>query len=180
VFGVGGVGSAALVGAVIAGASAIIAVDIVDHKLETAQSFGATATVNAKERDSVGAIRELTGGYGVDKTILCIDVVRPEHLCAAIDSLDKGGTAVVVGGADNQLDRIPTSPALLMRDSKSVVGTMYGGMDPHRDVIRYLELYRAGRLPLERFVSNTYQLEDINTSFEDLIAGRNVRGVVVF
>jgi S-(hydroxymethyl)glutathione dehydrogenase/alcohol dehydrogenase len=180
VFGVGGVGAAAVAGAIVGGAGAVIAVDINEHKLDMARSLGATHTVNAKDRDSVQAVREATGGYGVDKSILCIDVVRPEHLSAAIDSMDSGGTAVVVGGADSTLDHIPTSPALLMRDSKSVVGTMYGGMDPHRDVLRYLELYRSGRLPLEKFVSQTYPLDAINTSLKDLIEGRNIRGVVVF
>jgi S-(hydroxymethyl)glutathione dehydrogenase/alcohol dehydrogenase len=180
VFGIGGVGAAAIAGAVIAGAAAVIAVDILDGKLEMARSFGATHTVNAREHDVVAAVREATGGYGVDKAILCIDIVRPEHLAAAIDCLDAGGTAVIVGGAASGLDNIPTSPALLMRDSKRVLGTMYGGMDPHRDVLRYLELYRAGRLPLDRFVTSTYELDAINICFDDLIAGRNVRGVVVF
>ncbi|BBZ15478.1 zinc-binding dehydrogenase [Mycobacterium branderi] len=180
VFGAGGVGAAAIAGAIAAGAAAVIAIDIADQKLEMARSLGATHAVNARDTDSVRAVRQATGGYGVDKSILCIDVVRPEHLSAAIDCLDSGGTAVVVGAAESQLDHIPTSPALLMRDSKSVVGTMYGGMDPHRDVLRYLELYRAGRLPLEKFVSKTYPLESINESLDDLIAGRNIRGVVVF
>lgn len=180
VFGVGGVGTAAVAGAVAGGAATVIAVDVVDAKLEAARSFGATHTVNAKDVDSVAGVREATGGYGVEKAILCIDVVRPEHLSAAVDSLDKGGTAVIVGGAESSLDHIPTPPAALMRDSKSVVGTMYGGLDPHRDVLRYLDLYRAGRLPLDRFVSRTYPLEDINTSLDDLIAGHNIRGVVVF
>lgn len=180
VFGVGGVGMAAVAGAVAGGAATVVAVDVVDTKLESARTFGATHLVNAKDVDPVAGIREATGGYGVEKAILCIDVVRPEHLTAAVDCLDKGGTAVVVGGAESSLDHIPTPPATLMRDSKSVVGTMYGGLDPHRDVLRYLDLYRAGRLPLDRFVTQTYPLEQINTSLDDLIAGRNIRGVVVF
>jgi Zn-dependent alcohol dehydrogenases, class III len=180
VFGVGGVGTAAVAGAVAGGAASVIAVDVVDAKLEAARTFGATHTVNAREVDPVAGIREATGGYGVEKAILCIDVVLPEHLAAAVDSLDKGGAAVVVGGAESSLDHIPTPPASLMRDSKSVVGTMYGGLDPHRDVLRYLDLHRAGRLPLDRFVSRTYPLEEINTAMDDLLAGRNIRGVVVF
>jgi NDMA-dependent alcohol dehydrogenase len=180
VFGVGGVGTAAVAGAVAAGAGIVIAVDIVDSKLAAARTFGATHTVNAKDVDSVAAVREATGGYGVEKAILCIDVVRPEHISAAIDSLDSGGSAVIVGGAESSLDHIPTPPAALMRSSKSVVGTMYGGLDPHRDVLRYLDLYRTGRLPLDKFVSRTYPIEDVNASLEDLTAGRNIRGVIVF
>lgn len=180
VFGAGGVGTAAIVGAVIAGAAAVVAVDVVDAKLQSALSFGATHAVNAAATDTVEAVRQVTGGYGVDKAIICIDTVRPEHITAALETVDAGGRVVIVGGADSAVDSIPASPAALLRSSKGILGTLYGGMDPHRDVLRYLDLYRAGRLPLDRFVSNTYPLESINQAFGDLVAGRNVRGVILY
>jgi NDMA-dependent alcohol dehydrogenase len=180
VFGVGGVGMAALVGAVIAGAAEVVAVDVTESKLVAARTFGATSVVDASRGDAVEQIRAITNGYGVDKAVLCIDTVRPEHIAAAVDSLDSGGTAVVVGGADTKVDHIPISPAQFMRNSKALKGTLYGGMNPHADVLRYLELFRTGRLPLERFVTATYPLEDINDGFADMLSGKNVRGVVVY
>jgi len=180
VFGIGGVGMAALVGALIAGAAEIVAVDITETKLETARSFGATSVVNASQGDPVTQIRAITHGYGVDKAILCIDTVRPEHIAMAVDSVDSGGIAVLVGGPDTKTDHIPVPPAAFMRNSKSLIGTLYGGMNPQADVLRYLELFRTGRLPLERFVTATYPLEGINRGFDDMLSGKNVRGVVVY
>ena len=180
IFGVGGVGTAALVGAVIAGAAEVIAVDVTPAKLDMARTFGATSVVNVAEVDPVEGIRAITEGFGVDKAILCIDTVRPEHIAIAVDSVDSGGVAVLVGGPDTSVQEIPVAPAAFMRGSKTLVGTLYGGMNPQADVIRYLELFRTGRLPLERFVSATYPLGDINQGFDDMISGKNVRGVVVY
>jgi NDMA-dependent alcohol dehydrogenase len=180
VFGVGGVGIAAVQGAVIGGAAEVIAVDVNENKRDFAQQFGATKFVNPGDGNVLEAIRELTDGFGADKAILTIDHVRPEHLTLAIEALAPGGVAVLVGAADMDLDHIPVHPAHMMRSAKTFATTMAGGMNPPRDALRYLDLYRAGRLKLDEFVTRTYPLDDINVAVEDLRAGRNVRGVVVY
>jgi S-(hydroxymethyl)glutathione dehydrogenase/alcohol dehydrogenase len=98
----------------------------------------------------------------------------------AIEALGPGGVAVLVGAADMDLDHIPVHPAHMMRSAKTLTSTMAGGMNPPRDALRYLDLYRGGRLKLDEFVTRTYPLDDINVAVEDLKAGRNVRGVVVY
>jgi S-(hydroxymethyl)glutathione dehydrogenase/alcohol dehydrogenase len=180
VFGVGGVGMAALVGSVIGGAGQVIAIDIKEAKLDRARSFGATDVVNASMDDPVETIRALTEGWGVDKAILCIDHVGPRHLSDAVDCLDSCGTAVLCGAVDFALDYLPVRPAAMMREQKTFTATLYGGTDPATDALRYIELHRAGRLPLERFVTATYPLERINQAFDDMVAGRNIRGVIVY
>jgi Zn-dependent alcohol dehydrogenase len=180
VFGVGGVGISAIQGAVIGGAADVIAVDVNENKRAFAEQFGATKFVNPRDGDVLEAIRKLTGGFGVDKAILTIDHVLPEHLAMAIDALGPGGVAVLVGAADMDLDHLPVHPAHMMRSAKTFTSTMAGGMNPPKDALRYLDLYRAGRLRLDEFVSRTYPLDDINVAVEDLKAGRNVRGVVVY
>jgi NDMA-dependent alcohol dehydrogenase len=179
VFGAGGVGLAAIQGAVIGGAAEVIAVDVNEKKREFAQRFGATKFVNPRDGDVLEAIRKLTDGFGVDKAILTIDHVLPEHLALAIEALAPGGVAVLVGAPDMDLDHIPVHPAHMMRSSKTLTSTMAGGMNPPRDALRYLDLYRAGRLKLDEFVTRRYPLDDINVAFDDIRAGRNVRGVVM-
>ena len=177
---VGGVGIAAIQGAVIGGAAEVIAVDVNENKRKFAQQFGATKFVNPRDGNVLEAVRKLTDGFGVDKAILTIDHVLPEHLATAIEALGPGGVAVLVGAADMDLDHIPVHPAHMMRSSKTIASTMAGGLNPPRDALRYLDLYRAGRLKLDEFVTRTYPLDDINVAVDDLRAGRNVRGVVVY
>jgi S-(hydroxymethyl)glutathione dehydrogenase/alcohol dehydrogenase len=88
--------------------------------------------------------------------------------------------AVLVGAADMDLDHIPAHPALMMRSQKTFATTMAGGMNPPRDALRYLDLYRAGRLKLDELVTRTYSLDEINLAVKDLKAGKNVRGVIVY
>jgi NDMA-dependent alcohol dehydrogenase len=180
VFGSGGVGISAIQGARIGGASEIIAVDVNEAKREPALQFGATKFVNPRDSDPVEAIRALTYGFGVDKAILTIDHVLPEHLTMVIDAVGPAGVAVLVGAADSDLDHIPTHPHAMMRLQKTFTSTMAGGLNPPRDSLRYLDLYRAGRLRLDELVTRTYPLDDINLAVEDLRAGKNLRGVIVF
>ena len=180
VIGVGGVGVSAIVGSVIAGASQVVAIDVQESKRDFAASFGATRFVNPRDEDPVAAIMEATRGRGVDKVLLTLNRILAEHFPMAIAALAPGGAIVQVGTPASDLTNIPLAPHELLRKQASLTGTVYGGMDPERDAIRYLDLYRAGRLPLERMVTQTYSLDGINDAFSDLAAGKNVRGVVVF
>jgi S-(hydroxymethyl)glutathione dehydrogenase/alcohol dehydrogenase len=153
VIGLGGVGAAAVLGAVLGGASRIVAVDIHEHKRAMAAELGATDFVHGREDDPRAAIMRLTGGRGVDRILLTADTVRPEMYALAVESLAPGGVAVQVGASTSGLDHLPISPHLFVTRQISFTGTVYGGMDPERDALRYAELVMAGRLPLDRLVS---------------------------
>jgi len=180
VIGVGGVGAAAIVGSVIGGAATLIAIDVEDAKRELALSFGATHFVNARTEDPLAQLQALTGGRGVDRVLLTMDQVGVEQYRLAIAALAPGGVAVQVGSSQSGVDHLPVDPRAITLNQLSFTGTVCGGMDPQRDAGKYLELARAGRLPLDRFVTGTYPLRQINSAFSDLRAGRNIRGVIVF
>ena len=177
VLGLGGVGAAAVMGAALAGAKRIVVVDVKAAKLALAAGYGATDVIDASADDVADAVGELTGGRGVDAVLLTPDRVRPEHYETAIACLAPAGIVVQVGGTSHGMESIPISPNALLAQ-RAIVGTTIGGPDPARDVVRWIDLYLAGRLPLEKLVTQRYPLEEINTGFSDLAAGRNIRGVV--
>jgi NDMA-dependent alcohol dehydrogenase len=177
VFGAGGVGLNAVQACRLAGAAMIVAVDTLDAKLELARSFGATHTVNATEEGNiVRVLRRLTGG-GADYAFECVG--RGEVVAQAYGALGKGGTAVVVGVAPPS-DKTSISTASLTFSEKTLTGSYYGSARPRQDFPRLLSLYRAGRLMLDELVTSTYSIDEAPRAFEDLIAGKNARGVIVF
>jgi NDMA-dependent alcohol dehydrogenase len=180
VIGLGGVGVAALLGSRLAGASRVIAVDRQESKRAVALEFGASRFVNGETEDVAVAIRDATLGRGVDKVLLTVDRIVAGLYPLAVESLAPGGIVVQVGTPDVTLDHIPVPPYALLRKQLAITGTVYGGMDTATDALRWLDLHRSGRLPLERFVTRTYRLEDINRAFSDLAEGRNIRGVIVY
>ncbi len=177
VFGAGGIGLNTIQGAALAGAEKIIAVDLEDKKLEYAQQFGATHTVNpSTDGDAVAAIHGLSPG-GVDYAFECIGV--PEVITQAYNAIGKGGTMVVVGVT--RPDGMITLPTFLMPfQEKVLTGSMYGSGRPSVDFPRYLSLYKANRLKLDELVTATYSLDEVNRAFEDMNNGVNARGVIVF
>jgi S-(hydroxymethyl)mycothiol dehydrogenase len=177
VIGCGGVGDAAVLGAQLAGAVRIIAVDVDDRKLEWARQFGATDVVNSRETDPVERIRELTGGFGAD---VVIDAVgRPETYEQAFYARDLAGTVVLVG--------VPTPEMRLELPFLDVFGrggalksSWYGDCLPSRDFPALVDLHLAGRLPLDRFVSETISLGDVDEAFGKMAKGEVLRSVVLF
>ncbi|MFE7854747.1 S-(hydroxymethyl)mycothiol dehydrogenase [Streptomyces sp. NPDC057403] len=176
VIGCGGVGDAAVVGSRLAGAAKIIAVDIDDRKLETAQRLGATHTVNSKENDAVEAIRELTGGFGADVVIEAVG--RPETYKQAFYARDLAGTVVLVG--------VPTPEMKLELPLLDVFGrggslksSWYGDCLPSRDFPMLIDLYQQGRLDLDAFVTETIALDEVEKAFERMHGGDGLRSVVV-
>ncbi|MGW0211936.1 S-(hydroxymethyl)mycothiol dehydrogenase [Streptomyces sp. NPDC003233] len=176
VIGCGGVGAAAVVGSRLAGASRIIAVDIDDRKLDTAKKLGATHTVNSRETDPVAAIRELTGGFGADVVIEAVG--RPETYQQAFYARDLAGTVVLVG--------VPTPEMKLELPLLDVFGrggalksSWYGDCLPSRDFPMLIDLHLQGRLPLDAFVSETIQLDEVEKAFERMHHGDVLRSVVV-
>ena len=177
VIGAGGVGLNVIQGAAIAGANPIVAVDIVDAKLELARSFGATHVINAaREENVVRAAKKLTGG-GPDYCFECIGLAKTVE--QAFRSLRKGGKAVVVGVTRGE-ESVPVRPASLTFEEKTLTGSYFGSARPRADFPRLLELYRAGKLKLDELITRRYRIEEAPQAFADLAAGRNARGVIVF
>ncbi|MEU3839509.1 S-(hydroxymethyl)mycothiol dehydrogenase [Streptomyces sp. NPDC028635] len=176
VIGCGGVGDAAIVGSRLAGAAKIIAVDIDDRKLATAEKLGATHTVNSKATDAVEAVRELTGGFGADVVIEAVG--RPETYQQAFYARDLAGTVVLVG--------VPTPEMKLELPLLDVFGrggalksSWYGDCLPSRDFPMLVDLYLQGRLDLDAFVTETIALDDVEKAFERMHHGDVLRSVVV-
>ncbi|MFC7402506.1 S-(hydroxymethyl)mycothiol dehydrogenase [Citricoccus sp. GCM10030269] len=176
VIGCGGVGTAAIAGAKLAGATTIIAVDLDQRKLDKAIELGATHTVNSKDQDAVEAIQELTGGFGAD---VVIDAVgRPETYKQAFYARDLAGRVVLVGvpTPDMQLDL----PLLdVFGRGGSLKSSWYGDCLPSRDFQMLIDQYNLGRLDLDAFVTETIGLGDIDAAFEKMHSGDVLRSVVV-
>ena len=178
VIGCGGVGTAAIAGSVLAGASKVIAVDVDPRKLETATKLGATHTVNSKEADAVEAIQELTGGFGAD---VVIDAVgRPETWEQAFYARDLAGTVVLVGVPTPEM-KIPEIPLIdVFGRGGSLKSSWYGDCLPSRDFPMLVDLYQQGRLDLDAFVSEEIGLGDVEAAFEKMHHGDVLRSVVLF
>jgi Zn-dependent alcohol dehydrogenase len=175
VFGAGGVGLSAVMGAALAGAYPIIAVDVVSERLDSAAGLGATHLVNAGTEEVAGVIAGIRPG-GVDWAVEAIG--RPDTLSQAFDVLSPGGTLVAVGlAARTHTLQVPVN-ALVQRE-KRIVGSLYGSSNPLVDVPRLLELYRAGRLPIDALLGKNYSLESINDAVTDLVGGGVGRGIVL-
>ena len=177
VFGCGGVGDAAIAAAALAGARTVIAVDLDARKLEWAREFGATDTVNASDGDPVEAIKALTGGFGADVVIEAVG--HPEVFRQAFFSRDLAGTLVQVG--------VPSPTMTLEVPMIEFFGrggalkpSWYGDCLPTRDFPLLIDLYLSGRFPLDRFVTETVALDEVEEAFAKMQRGEVLRSVVVF
>lgn len=177
VFGAGGVGLNVIQGAVLAGAEKIIAVDLLESKLEYARRFGATHTVNASTGDPVEQIRALTGGRGVDYAFEAIGV--PKVMRQAYDTLAKRGMAVVIGMTPMTTE-VSVPVMSLVFEERVLTGSLYGSSRPRIDIPRLIALYRAGKLKLDELLTRTYPFEQINRAYEALERGEVARSVVTF
>jgi len=176
VFGCGGVGNAAIAGSRLAGAHTIVAIDLDDRKLEWAKQFGATHTFNASTGDPVEFVKSVTGGNGAD---VCIEAVgNPVVYRQAFDARDLAGTVVLVG--------VPRPDMTIELPFIEVFGrggtlksSWYGDCLPTRDFPMLIDLYLQGRLDLDRFVSETIGLDDVEEAFHKMERGEVLRSVVV-
>ena len=176
VIGCGGVGNAAIAGAKLAGAHTIIAVDIDDRKLTWAKEFGATHTINSRETDPVAKIRELTGGNGVNIAIEAVG--RPETFEQAFYARDHAGTVVLVGVPSPDM-KIELPLIEIFGRGGSLKSSWYGDCLPTRDFPMFIDLYRQGRLDLDRFVSETIAIDQVEEAFHKMERGEVLRSVVV-
>jgi alcohol dehydrogenase len=176
VLGLGGVGLNSLLAAVATGAEKIIALDMLESKLQLARELGATHTVNARDQDAIEQVKALTRG-GVDFAFEMAGSVAALELAYRITR--RGGTTVTAG-LPNPQSNWPLQAVTLVAEERTVKGSYIGSCVPSRDVPRYIALYRAGKLPVNKLMSARIGLDDINQAFDRLASGEAVRQVIVF
>jgi alcohol dehydrogenase len=175
VVGLGGVGLNAVLGARLAGARRIIALDLVDDKLALARELGATDTFDAGDPDCAQAARDATAG-GVDVAFEMAGSVKAMELAWQVTR--RGGTTVTAG-LPHPDHRFPLPQVALVGEERTVKGSYIGSCVPIRDVPRYVELYRQGRLPVDRLLSERVGLDELNEAFDRLASGRTIRQVLI-
>lgn len=176
VVGCGGVGLNVVQGAMLAGAEKVIAIDLLDNKLELAKVFGATHTINSSRENAVAKVRELTQGLGAEYAIEVVGL--PETILLALNATRSGGTCVVVGfppaGAEVSI------PIMTIFMERTLKGCVYGSARMRVDIPRLVDLYLDGRLKLDELITGTFPITAINTTLDLLKKGEAVRSVIVY
>jgi S-(hydroxymethyl)glutathione dehydrogenase/alcohol dehydrogenase len=178
VYGAGGVGINAVQGAAAAGAKNIVVVDPVSFKRNTALKLGATHVFDTAEQ-AHAAVVEMTWGQGADQALVATGVVGEDTVAHAFDAIGKGGTVVLIGLSGRDDVNVKLSGAMMVVLEKTIKGTMFGSANPQYDIPRLLGLYQAGDLKLDELITTRYSLEEINQGYQDLVDGKNIRGVVL-
>jgi alcohol dehydrogenase len=175
VIGLGGVGLNALLGGLLVGASEVIAVDLVESKLDLARQLGATACFKAGDPDCAEKLRAATGG-GVDFAFEMAGSVPALDLAYRITR--RGGTTVTAGLA-NPSKNLSIQQVSLVAEERTLKGSYIGSCVPPRDIPRYIGLFRQGRLPVDRLMSERVGFEDLNAAFDRLAGGGTVRQLLL-
>jgi S-(hydroxymethyl)glutathione dehydrogenase/alcohol dehydrogenase len=178
IVGVGGIGINAVQGARYAGAKNVIAVDPLENKREKALELGATHAVATSE-EAMELAMELTRGVGADKGIITTDLVTEAQVTSTFHTISKGGKVVITGLNKLDLNNVVIPSALMTLFRKTVQGSLFGDCNPTTDIPKILGLYQSGDLKLDEIITRTYKLEEVNEGYDDLLAGKNVRGVIV-
>lgn len=175
VYGAGGVGSNAVQGARIAGARNVVVVDPVEFKREMAMTIGATHTFATAE-EAFEYVREDTWGELADNAIITVGILHDKVIADAIQVVGKTGqvTITAVGNAT-----ISENPGALIGFQRRIQGAIYGGCSPLHDVPRLLDMYRSGDLKIDELITNRYAMEDVNQGYQDMLDGKNIRGVII-
>ncbi len=177
VVGIGGIGMSALQGAVIAGAKKVIAIDPVTFKRDQAIKFGATHAYESMAA-AIEPVINLTEGFMAEKTIIAVGDMRGEYVEQALTLTAKTGTCVVTGmGAMTDVD-VKLNLFLFTMLQKTLKGNIFGGGSSHVETPRLVGLYKSGLLKIDEMVTSTYRLEDINEGYQDMLDGKNIRGVI--
>jgi NDMA-dependent alcohol dehydrogenase len=177
--GVGGIGANAVQGASHAGAANVIAVDPLPFKREIAESLGATHSFASMD-EAAELARSFTNGQGADVAVVTVGIMKGEIVAEAFSSIRKAGTVVVTGLGDITEVGVPIPLGELTLFEKKLKGAMYGGSNPTADIPRLLDYYRSGHLKLDELVTTRYGLDDVARGYEDMHAGKNIRGVIVY
>jgi len=176
VAGLGGVGLASVLGAVASGASPIIAIDVLPEKLQLARQLGATHVIDAKQANLVEQVREWTNG-GVDYAFEMAGSVQAMDTCYRIT---RRGGMTVSGGLSHPDHKWNVAHVTLVAEERTVKGSYIGSCVPVRDIPRFIALFKAGKLPVDKLKSETLKLDQINEGFDRLASGQSVRQVIVF
>ena len=178
VYGIGGIGINAVQGARYAGAKNVVVVDPLENKREKAMELGAThAFATAEEAQE--AIVEMTRGMGAEAAILTPGLLTAEIVAAGFNAVGKAGVVVLTGLNKMEEPTIQLPGTVLTLFRKTIKGSLFGDCNPTRDIPKILDLYRAGELKLDELITRTYTLDEVNEGYDDLLNGKNVRGVVV-
>ncbi|MGQ0624798.1 MAG: NDMA-dependent alcohol dehydrogenase [Sporichthyaceae bacterium] len=178
VVGVGGIGINAVQGARYAGAKNVIAVDPLENKREKALELGASHAVASSE-EAMELAMELTRGVGADKAIITTDLVTEPQVTTSFHTVSKGGTVVLTGLNRFDVNNIVLPSAIMTLFRKTVKGSLFGDCNPTTDIPKILGLYQSGDLKLDEIITRTYTLDEVNEGYDDLLAGKNIRGVIV-
>jgi S-(hydroxymethyl)glutathione dehydrogenase/alcohol dehydrogenase len=179
IIGTGGVGINAVQGARAAGARAVIAVDPVEFKRDSAKFFGATETA-ASADEAIPMVKELTAGVMADRVVLTPSVLPAELLAPAMMLTRKGGTCLMTAIPKIDVNIVPLMLIDFIQSCKTLKGLLYGGMNPRASMPMLLSLYRNGTLKLDELVTKRYRLDQINDAITDMREGRNIRGIIEF
>ncbi len=179
VMGIGGIGINAVQGAAHAGASHVIAVDPVAFKREKAMELGATEAFESIEEADEFA-KSVTNGQGADKSVVTIGVTTGEHVAQAFAATRKAGTIVVTGLGDITDKNLPISIGELTLFAKELKGALFGDSNPHTDILKMLRLYQEGSVKLDELITKRYTLDEVQQGYDDMHAGKNIRGVIVY
>jgi S-(hydroxymethyl)glutathione dehydrogenase/alcohol dehydrogenase len=177
IIGIGGVGLNSVQGAAISGAYPIIAVDVLDSKLEAARSFGATHTVNAGSDNAVDTVKQLTGGRGADYVF--ITVGSTAAVLQGVSMSGPRGMTVMVG-LPHAGDTMTFSPWSFIKDERVLTGSYMGTTRLKVEIPQLVALYKAGRLKLDELITARYPLEQINEAIESVLRGEALRNVIMF
>jgi S-(hydroxymethyl)glutathione dehydrogenase/alcohol dehydrogenase len=179
IIGVGGVGMAALQGAVNAGARCVFAVDPVEWKRDQALKFGATHVYEDVNAAMMG-IAEVTAGLMAKKVVVTVGELNGADVDMYLNLTSKGGTCVLTAIGSLLDTSVTLNLAMLTLMQKNLQGTIFGGGNPFFDIPQLLSMYKAGKLNLDDMVTRQYKLEQINDGYRDMLEGRNIRGIIRF
>jgi NDMA-dependent alcohol dehydrogenase len=179
IVGTGGVGINAVQGARAAGANAVIAVDPVEFKRDSAKFFGATDTSPSME-EAFPLVQEMTRGVMADRVVLTPSVIHAEMLAPAMMLTRKGGTCLMTAVPKFELSMVPLVLVDFLQNCKTFKGLIYGGMNPRASMPMLLDMYRNGHLKLDELITRRYRLDQINDAITDMREGRNIRGIIEF
>jgi S-(hydroxymethyl)glutathione dehydrogenase/alcohol dehydrogenase len=175
VFGSGGVGSNAVQGARFAGAQYVVVVDPVEFKRDMARVFGATHTF-ASAKEAQDFVTEVTWGELADHAIITVGVLHDEVISDALKIVGKSGQVTVTAVGNGWVDE---HPGMLIGYQRRIQGAIFGACNPLFDVPRLLSLYRSGDLKLDELITRTYRLDEVNQGYQDMLDGKNIRGVII-
>lgn len=179
IMGCGGIGMNAVQGAAHAGATNVIAVDPVSFKTEVAQQLGATHAFDNMQ-DATEFAMSKTNGQGADSVIVTVGVLKNEHVQEAFTATRKAGTVVVTGLGNAETSKVDIPAFELTLFQKRIQGSLFGASSPSRDIPWMLDMYQNGQLKLDELVTKEYSLDQINEGYDDMKAGKNVRGVIIY